>query len=83
MDSSNRAVVILVIGDLLFGGLGLFVRHFNGLGLDPTTVSFIRSSTVFLVVLSVIIMFRRDCLRIDPKGLLMLMSFGVFKFITT
>ena len=82
MDSSNRAVIILVIGDLLFGGLGLFVRHFNGLGLDPTTVSFIRSSTVFLVVLSVIIMFRRDCLRIDPKGLLMLMSFGVFKFIS-
>ena len=82
MDPKTKAVIILCFGDIMFGALSIFTRHFGDMGFSSFTITFIRTGVSALILFIVLLMFKRDCLRVDRKGLLLFLSFTVFKIAT-
>ena len=82
MDPKTKAVIILCFGDIMFGALSIFTRHFGDMGFDSFSITFIRTSISALVLFVVMLIFKKECLKTDRKGLLLFLLFAVFKVAT-
>lgn len=80
--NTTRALILLAIGDSLFGALGLFTRHFSELGLDSAGISFIRTAVTAAVILPIVFIHKREALRVGLKGILIFLAFGAVKLIS-
>lgn len=77
--NKTKVLLLLAIGDCLYGALGLFSRHFADLGFNSVEISFLRTVVIIIVVLPIILIIDRNALKVGIKGLLLFLSFSVFK----
>ena len=77
--NKTKVLLLLALGDSLYGALGLFSRHFADLGFDSFEISFLRTAVIIVVVLPIMLILDRDELKVGIRGLLLFLSFSIFK----
>lgn len=78
----SNVLVVLILGEMMYGFVGLFTRYFYDLGMRSVDITFLRLFTITVVLLIVLLIAKRDLLKVKPKDLIFCVSFGVFKLIS-
>ena len=69
--SSTTAIAVLAIllAACMWGSIGIFIRYLTDLEYSPLTIVFARMSISFVITFVVILIFKRDLLRVKLKDL--------------
>ena len=73
---------MIVIASLFWGVIGVFSRELQAYGLDPIQVTEIRCISAAFFMISIIAVYKRDCLRIHLKDLWMFFGSGVIGIVS-
>ncbi|MBQ7978246.1 MAG: DMT family transporter [Candidatus Methanomethylophilaceae archaeon] len=79
--NKRHALLVLGMGNMMYGTIGLFTRYFDGIGYSALDIAFARLAITALVLLPILLFFNRELLKVGAKGLLFFLSFGVFKLL--
>ena len=74
----SNVLVVLILGEMMYGFVGLFSRYFYDLGLQSVDITFLRMIVIVAVLLVALLIFRRDLLKVKPKDVLFFVIFGLF-----
>lgn len=77
----SNVLVVLILGELMYGFVGLFSRYFYDLGMRSIDITFLRLFTITVVLLIVLLIAKRELLKVKPMDLVFFVSFGVFKLL--
>ena len=68
-STSAPAIIAILLAACMWGSIGIFIRYFTDLEYSPLTIVFARMSISFVITFVVILIFKRDLLRIKLKDL--------------
>ena len=77
----SNVLVVLILGELMYGFVGLFSRYFYDLGLVSIDITFLRLTTITVVLFIVLLIAKRELFKVKLKDLVFFVSFGVFKLL--
>ncbi len=77
--NKRHALLVLGMGNMMYGTIGLFTRQLEDLGYNPLDIAFARLFITSLVLLPILLIVDRESLKVGPRDLLFFFSFGMFK----
>ena len=80
-DKRTRSVLMVVTAGILWGVIGLFSRALNDAGLDSLQVVMARCSVTAIGAFILLVLFKREFLRIHIKDIWMFFGTGVCSII--
>ncbi len=77
--NKTQAMFILVMSDMMYGFVGLFSRYLDKIGFSSIDITFTRLGITFITIFIIVLIFKRQLLKVDLRAILFFLSFGVFK----
>lgn len=81
MDKKIVAILILTGTMVLSGCMAMFTRNMNAAGFNALDIAFIRLFVSVAILLVIVLVKFRECLKVTRRDFLYLVMFGVFKFL--
>ena len=80
LDNTRKGIALAIIGPSLWGIMGIFVRRLSAAGVGSTDISFLRCLLAGAVFFLILWFKRRELLRIDWRGILICIVYGVSSY---